>query len=100
MTQPCIKSVTAKNLLPSTGSSGQCWVETQKEGNPPKRGDVFIRVTDLLWCAVETNTALQSNCAPININQKKRKTAAEDPGRGWEHHGYPRSFYFTEALIP
>lgn len=33
-----------------------------------KGGDVGLRVADSLYCEVETNTTLSSNCTPVKIN--------------------------------
>ena len=54
---PCIKQITKKNLLYSTGNySVLCDNLNAKEIK--KRGDMCMHIADSLYCTAETNTTL------------------------------------------
>ena len=69
---PCIKQITNENLLYTPGIySVLCGDLNGKEVQ--KGGDACVCVAEsLCWTAV-TNTMLDSNCTPIQINLKKKE---------------------------
>ena len=58
------------NLLYSTGSSIRRSGDINGE-KIQKRGNICIRITGSLCCAVDTNTILQSNYMPISYVKNK-----------------------------
>ena len=66
----CIKQITNKNILCSTGNSTGCGDPNGKEIQ--KGGAICICMADSLCCTVDSNIILQTNYTPIKINLKNK----------------------------
>ena len=54
----CMKQITNKHLLYSTGTSTQCSLVTYIERKSKEKRDICILIADSFCCPVETNTTL------------------------------------------